>query len=144
MVFVHRLLSFTNLEHLLYTSDLREIKYQLCRIKFKLLKLADDIWYNKCRAFLIASSKLDLYVTLRVSFGISPYLTQCVDPKQRKAISKMRISANKPLVETERYSKGKTTREERLCPFCYKSTGEETHYLIECENEIFCNKIPYI
>ena len=72
--YIHRLLSFTNLEHLLYSSDLREIKYQLGKIKFKLMKKADDIWNNECRGFINASSKLDFYASLKVSFGIPPYL----------------------------------------------------------------------
>ena len=101
------------------------------------MKKADVIWNNECRGFINASSNLDFYASLKVSFGILPYLTQCIDPKLRKAITKMRISAHKLPVETERYSKAKTPREERLCPFCCKSAGDETHYLIECKNEIF-------
>ena len=114
------------------------------------MKKADDIWNNECRGFINASSKLDFYASRKVSFGIPPppppqYLTQCIDPKLRNAITKMRISAHKLPVETERYSKAKTPREERLCPFCCKSTGDETHYLIECKNEIFAKvRLPVI
>ena len=113
------------------------------------MKKADVIWNNECRGFINASSKLDFYASLKVSFGIPPppplYLTQCIDPKLRKAITKMRISAHKLPVETERYSKAKTPREERFCPFCCKSTGDETHCLIECKNEIFAKaRLPVI
>ena len=108
--------------------------------------MADDICYNKCRAFLAASSKLDLYVSFRVRFGIFPYLTQCVDPKLRKAITKMRISAHMLPLETESNTESKTPRDERLCPFCFKV---RRHYLIGCENEIFAKaklplRIPFV
>ena len=86
---------------------------------------------------ITSSSKLDFYASLKVSFGFSPYLSECTDPKLRRAITKLRISAHKLPIETERYMKTKAPREERICPFCCKSTGDEKHYLVDCRNKIF-------
>ena len=33
-------------------------------------------------------------------------------------------------------------REEIICSFCCKTTGDEKHYLAECENEIFVTRYP--
>ena len=54
--YVHRFLSFINLEHILYTSDVREIKNQLDKVKQILQKKAEYIWYEERRELLTSSS----------------------------------------------------------------------------------------
>ena len=48
------------------------------------MKKADDIWNNECRGFINASSKLDFYASLKVSFGTPPVLESMYRPQAKK------------------------------------------------------------
>ena len=89
------------------------------------------------RSTLETNSKLDLYVTLKDSFGAEDYLNT-PDYKIRKAITKLRISAHKFPIEVGRYTN--TPKQERICPLCNDGVGSEEHYLLNCANHKICQE----
>ena len=54
---------------------------------------------------------------------------------QRVAVTKMRISCHLLPIEAGRYKK--VSRDERFCPFCKPSIGDEFHYLMKCNHSSF-------
>jgi len=116
--YVHRLLVFLDLEHLIYTSDLKEINYQLSRLKSRLHMMADNLWEAKRTELITSSSKLDFYTSIKTKCGIAPYLVACSNLKARNAITKMRISAQKLPVETVRYAKEFSERTDKQTLHC--------------------------
>ena len=83
-------------------------------------------------------SKLNLYCHIKQSFGYSPYLSVYREEKQRRALSRFRISAHNLPIETGRYVKPKKIpRSLRTCPLCTKSVGDESHYLLHCPSDPF-------
>ena len=79
-----------------------------------------------------SSGKLDFYMSLNPIFCLQPYITDIKCFKLRQAITKIRISAHKFPIETGRYDKKE--RFQRICPLCCYDIGDETHYIISCED----------
>jgi len=74
---------------------------------------------------------------------MADYLKIVKSPKHRSALTKIRLSAHKYPIETGRYRKMK--REERECPLCCKSIGDEKHYILECSHPFFTKiRVPII
>ena len=77
-------------------------------------------------------NKLCTYAEFKQDFKIENYILS-LPLKARRNFTKLRISAHRLAIETGRYSKPKTPREERLCVLCNKSEVEdERHMLMEC------------
>ena len=125
------------MEHILYTTDLREINMQIRNIKRILQQKAQTNWlaiHNKTKN--LDRTKLDLFCKVKSVFGLSFYLSSPLSFKERKALSNFRTSSHNLPVETARYQQI-TDREHRLCPLCNESVGDEAHYLTECSYETF-------
>ena len=81
--YVTRCLKFLGIEHIIYTSDITEIKYQLNRVKFLTNQLAERHWLNMHQNISSKGSKLDLFGSLKKSTGIFPYLAAQSPQKPR-------------------------------------------------------------
>ena len=90
----------------------------------------EDNWGKKRTTFQ-NNSKLDLYITLKDSFGAEGYLDN-PEFTIRKAITKLRISSHKFPIEIGRYIN--IPKLERKCPLCKNGVGSEEHYLLKCCN----------
>ena len=75
--------------------------------------------------------KLQLHTSLKERPGFENYLN-LPKKKLRQAITKLRISAHKCLIETGRFDYSK--RNERICPLRCDGIGDEMHYLTQCQN----------
>ena len=128
---IMRVLKFCNIDHLLYSSDDKEITSQLNKLKRRLHAMFIEVW-KKERTTFQKDSKLDLFTSLKNKFEISDYLKIIKNPSHRIALSKMRVSAHKFPIETGRYNN--TPREERLCPFGCNCIGDEYHYILNCSH----------
>ena len=131
-----RILKFCNLEHLFYTSDYREIEYQIYNIKKRLKTMFIDKWKVDKLGFN-NNSKLELFTSLKEDFGCSSYLLESKIPSFSMAITRLRISAHKFPIETGRYLN--TPREERVCPLGCRKIGDELHYLTQCTHPFICD-----
>ena len=82
-------------------------------------------------------SKLNFFSQAKANFDYAKYLTTCHNVNARNALIKFRLSAHNLPVEVGRYIK--MIRGDRLCPFCTNQTGDEKHYLCECQDPHFTN-----
>ena len=114
--YVHRCLKFLNIEHILYTSDLVESKSQSKKAKKIAGGLALRNWDHLHNKMSQESSKLDLYRSIKRSAVMSPHLLSSLSPKQKSAITKLRIRANNLPIVTGRYMD--IPRVQRTCPLC--------------------------
>ena len=126
-----RCLKFLDIEHILYTTDTKEVHLKVGRVKKILLAKAQSNWdlqHSKLKG--PPSSKLDLYSKIKSSFGYSNFLSAPISSESKADICKMRISAHNLPVETDRYSN--IPRQLRICPLCCRGVGNESHYITEC------------
>ena len=77
-------------------------------------------------------NKLDSYRTYKNTISREQYLSHVKNNGHRKAMSRLRISAHKLLIETGRYTNPKTPRQERICEGCNKGVEDEEHVTTEC------------
>ncbi len=82
-------------------------------------------------------SKLQLYRTIKSNYELEDYLQSVRDTKQRRILTKYRLSEHRLAIETGRHRKSWLPREQRVCVHC--ETGEietETHFLLHCHKYI--------
>lgn len=78
--------------------------------------------------------KLSLYRKYKTTFTAETYLVDIRTFKHRQALTKLRISNHKLLVETGRYAVPLIPREQRFCPRCQPANivEDECHFLLSC------------
>ena len=129
-----KLMGYLNIDHLLYTSDQREVSYQQRRLKGTLKSKYGAYWEGEQRKY---SEGKRIFFTQYINksclqdYLISPYLP----PKLRKVITRFRIGAHKLPIETGRYYSD-IARIDRHCPLCCNGMGDEKHYLTSCDNPV--------
>ena len=82
----------------------------------------------------VGGSKLRTYAKFKHTAEIENYLT-CIDLswKQKRVISKFRLSNHKLHIETGRYCRPRLPPERRTCNVCsLNATEDEPHFLIVC------------
>ena len=133
--YLHRCMKFLNMEHILYTSDIVEAKSLSQKSKKVAARLASRNWEELLVKMSNECSKLDLYCRLKSSADISPHLLAPISPKQKSAITKLRIRAHNLPIVTGRYTD--IPRPQRVCPLCCLDVGSESHYLTDCQFQHF-------
>ncbi len=87
-------------------------------------------------------SKLQFYRTLKSNYELEDYLQSVRDTKQRRILTKYRLSEHRLAIETGRHRKSWLPREQRVCVHC--ETGEiETHFLLHCHKYISIRNIYF-
>ena len=84
-------------------------------------------WKNETKT----QSRLNCYLALNREYKLAEYLHSVRDTKQRRILTKYRLSDHQLAIETGRYRQTWLPREERVCAHC--STGEvetEMHFLL--------------
>ena len=136
---LRRCLSHLGIDHVLYTSDPKEISYQVTKTKSILRSRALEKWHEKHASLREStSSKLHLYSLTKSKFGYEGYLSSCTKHKARGSLTKVRISAHNMPIEVGRYMG--MDRSHRVCPFCSAESGDEEHYLCVCPDPLFLSK----
>ena len=128
--FVKRVIKFLSFDHLLYTSDLREVYLHLAKLGSSINKAYSIVW-NKERGDL-SKGKLDILKSIKTDFGKESYLDYINVPDYRSDLTKMRVSAHKFPIETDRYLN--IPREKRCCPLGCQKVGDELHYALHCDH----------
>ena len=138
-----------------YAHDLR-VRYEIQQsdtcsiIKYKIIKhfqsevlhgLSEHITYNR---------KLNLYASFKMHYKFECYLDYIPDFTVRRSLAKLRLSAHNLQIETGRFSKTKTPRDERFCLYCKSknilTVENEIHFVLACplykeERRLFLKEI---
>jgi len=126
---ITRVFTFCGLDYLLDCENKREISKKLMEIDHILLDKFKSKWTEE-RGSFAEDSKLNVLVSLKSTHEISEYLLCRINPLHKLAISKIRLSAHKLPIETERYTQ--VPRVDRICPLGCQLIGDEYHYLLKC------------
>ena len=76
-------------------------------------------------------------VLFKTTFGMETYLDMINDKSTRKHICSFRISVHRLHIERGRYTRPRTSVEERLCSVC-KEIEDEFHFMFECVKHRVC------
>ena len=140
---IERILKFCHLDYLLYTSDSREIYFQLSNLKKKLSLAFIEKWSKDKSELLKTNNRLGIFLSIKDQFEISRYLTSSRVPLHRIALTKLRLSAHRLPIETGRYEQ--IPREDRSCPFGCDQLGNEQHYFFQCKHPFIMDlRKPFI
>ncbi|KAA0708101.1 hypothetical protein E1301_Tti023590 [Triplophysa tibetana] len=86
-------------------------------------------WQNKINEV----NKLTCFRKIRTDYNLAPYLLKLKDYRQRKLVSKYRLSDHSLCIETGRHRQNWTSRDHRLCSNCTDGVVEdELHFLTQC------------
>ena len=129
---VERILKFCNLDHLIFTCDMREIALKLNNLKKWLRNAFIDKWRKDKVELMKVNTRLELLINTKDKFEPSTYLNAIKVPAYRIALSKLRLSAHRLPIETGRYDQ--ISRWERLCPFGCNQVGDEQHHFLYCKH----------
>ena len=136
---LRKCMTHLGIEHILYTSDPREVTYQVNRVKGLLRAKALEKWETKLSTTRrTESSKIHLYSHLKQKFGYEEYLSVTDRLATRISLTKVRLSSHNMPIEVGRYIG--LERDDRVCPFCSADAGDEQHYLCECPDPLFLSK----
>ncbi len=89
-----------------------------------------ECWTNQTKT----QHKLNFYLALKRQYNLPEYLFSVRDPKQRKILTKYRLSYHGFAIETGRHKKSWLPPEERVCS--HWTAGEvetEMHFLLKCD-----------
>ena len=90
---LRRITRFLDMEHILYSSDVREINVRIKSITRILHQKAEANWlaiHQKTQN--LPRSKMDLFCKIKREHGLSNYLESSLNFRERRALSKFRIS----------------------------------------------------
>lgn len=82
------------------------------------------------RAFFGSSPKCIIYKHIVDSFCLQSYLTKPICIKYKKAITRLRLSSHRLLIETGRHKN--IPRDRRFCPLCKEDIEDEFHFILKC------------
>ena len=114
----------------------------------KLFKRLVDQFNQSAFEGINTSSKMKTLNLLKKLPGREPYLKEVTNSKHRSALTKLRLSAHRLEIETGRYTRPKTTVENRTCAYCkhlgHTEVEDEIHFLVRCPmyEEIRENLLP--
>ena len=94
------------------------------------MRTVDQFHQNAFAEINNPSSKLRTYGLIKSTVGIEDYLKSIKNMKQRKSLTKLRLSNHKLMIEVGRHQK--ILKTQRFCPFCPQTVEDEKHFLISC------------
>ena len=121
--YIKKILDDTGFSFLWHRQTITEVQERtICQI-------INDQAIQNIHSFANDSGKGRSYIFLKNTWTIETYLTT-LDVKKTIAIVKFRTGNHKFPIETGRYASIRP--EDRKCPHCVNSVGDEMHYLLEC------------
>ena len=119
-------------------------------IKTRVISYFESEVLGRLNEHITENKKLNLYASFKTIYKFESYLDYIQDFTVRCILAKLRISAHNLQIETGRFSKNKTPRDERFCPYCKTldifKVEDEVQFLLTCplfneERQIFLRKI---
>jgi hypothetical protein len=77
--------------------------------------------------------KMKIYAHVKTDYNYEKYLDTV--GKNFNSLTKFRLSCHQLPIETGRYTKPKTPRNQRICTLCRASVGNELHAMFRCTDE---------
>ena len=124
-----------------YARDLR-VLYEIqqtdtrSNVKNKVFKHFQSKVLHSLNAHITDNKKLSLYASFKTNYKFEPYLDYIADFTVRSTLAKLRLSAHNLQIETGRFSKKKTPRDERFCLYCKSqntfTVENEVHFVLAC------------
>ena len=112
-------------------------------IRNKLKEYYISFWENSLKS----ENGKRTYKLFKTTFGMETYLDMINDKSTRKHLSSFRISAHRLHIERGRYTRPRTSVEDRLCSV-FKEIEGEFHLMFECvkfevikESNLLCFRI---
>ena len=106
--------------------------------------VTNELFHDEWKLKLESSTKADTYRLIKDNMGFEPYLMH-VNRKERVAMTKLRISDHKLMIEVERHKRPVPPREERTCYMCNTKVEDEIHFMTDCKlygaKDIFWQRI---
>ena len=97
-----------------------------------LRSVTNQIFLDEWKEKLGNSTKCDTYRLFKDTMKFENYLHH-KNRKERVAMTKLRISDHKLMIEQGRHTRPITTREERFCYMCKTVVEDECHYFTDCK-----------
>lgn len=100
----------------------------------QLMSNYDSSWVNAINKNYItnAPNKLKSYSSFKSVFEMENYI-MCMNKMKRRQFTKLRISSHHLAIETGRYTRPITPRNERFCKSCtLQALGDEFHFMLIC------------
>ena len=97
-----------------------------------LRKATEELFSNKWKQQIQEGTKPDTYRTFKTNNKFEVYLTH-PKRKERVAMTKLRISDHKLMIEKGRHIRPQIPRENRKCHMCTSEVEDEVHFLTNCK-----------
>ena len=105
-------------------------------IKTKVIKHFQSEVLHRLNEHISENKKLNLYASFKTIYKFESYLDYIQDFTIRSTFAKLRVSAHNLQIETGRFSKNRTPRNERFCPYCKTlnifKVEDEIHFVLAC------------
>ena len=99
----------------------------------KIIKQQKESYLPHWKEATQKQSKLKCYLALNREYTVAEYLSTVTDPKQRKILTRYRLSEHSLAIEKGRHRQTWIPREDRLCTHCTQNEVEtELHFLTTC------------
>ena len=98
----------------------------------KLRQATEEVFSNKWKQQLEESTKADSYRMFKTNMKSEVYLTH-PKRKERVAMTKLRISDHKLMIEKRRHIRPPIPREDRKCHMCTTEVEDEIHFMTDCK-----------
>ena len=100
--------------------------------KHKLNKICQDNYDRYWWGVVNDSPKAISFVMFKRSVCLEKYLHQVKNLKNKKALSRFRLSNHSLMIEIGRHLRPRLERNERKCPICKDEVENEIHFLTKC------------
>ena len=97
----------------------------------RLRSVTYELFHNIWRQKLESSKKSTTYRSFKDNMKFEPYLLH-TNRKERVAMTKLRVSDHKLMIEVGRHRQPSIPQEERTCYMCNDKVEDEIHFLTEC------------
>ena len=124
-----------------YARDLR-VRYDIQQsdarsdFKNKIINHFQSEVLHRLNEHITDNKKLNLYASVKTNYKFESYLDYITNFTIRSTLAKLRRSAHNLHIETGRFSKNRTPRDERFCPYCKTmnifTVENEVHFLLSC------------
>ena len=94
------------------------MKYTRSVTKTKVIKHCESEVLHRLHEHITENRKINLYASFKKIYKFESYLDYIQDSTVRRALAKLRVSAHSLQIEAGRFSRNKTPRDERFCPYC--------------------------
>ena len=119
-----------------HRDDLKELLNEnetLFMISNSKLKIyCNQLFGKDWKTGLNNSPKCNTYIMFKSQPKYESYLSQVKNRKHRIALTKLRISDHKLMIEEGREKRPIIPREERKCPTCLHTVENEEHFITTC------------